>query len=239
MPKVESIEKTTFKKSSTQGDFRRSTGTFFDKVHIVTASEEISGHVFVGHRYAIDKHQLEVFVDGQFKRSIEEINGVDYGDYEEVSPFEIQFAPNIIFEGDQIRFRITWGTYTPSLIPPSDFSANLTQLAYDMFGSSYNFEGLARTSDRTIGEIWAVDAPFPEIKEYRTWHIMENCIIDNFLMGKPDDIRYIIFKATATIHAGINIRLEGDVCLEGHDGDTLVLLFDGYAWRELSRSLNS
>ena len=239
MPKVEYIEKTTFKKSSTEGDFRRSTGTFFDKVHIVSNAEESSGLISVGHRYAIDKHQLEVYVDGQFKRVIEEINGVEYGDYYESSPFEIQFLPNIVYEGDQIRFRITWGTYTPSLIPPSDFDANLKQLAYDMFGTSYNFEGLARQSDRVIGEIHAVDAPFPEIDKYRTWNIVENCVIDNFLMGRPDDIRYIIFKENATINSGMNIRLEGDVCFDGHIGDTIVLLFDGFAWREVSRSLNS
>jgi len=239
MPKVEYLEKTTFKKSSTEGDFRRSTGTFFDKIHIVTNTEELSGLISIGHRYAIGKNQLEVYVDGQFKRSIEEINGIEYGDYMELSPFQIQFISNIIYEGDQLRFRITWGTYTPSIIPPSDFDANLKQLAYDIFGTKYNFEGLANQSDRIIGEIIASDAPFPEINKYRTWKIMENCIIDNFLMGRPDDIRYILFGENATINSGMNIRLEGDVCFEGTIGDTLVLLFDGYTWREISRSLNS
>jgi len=239
MPKVEYIEKTTFKKSSTEGDFRRSTGVFYDKIHIVTNEEETTGVINTGHRYIMGRHQLEVYVDGQFKRVVENINGIDYGDYYELSSFEIKFLPNIIYEGDQIRLRITWGTYNPIVRPPSDLQANLEQLAYDMFGTAYNFEGLPVQTDRTIGEIKAIDAPFPEINKYRTWKIVESCFIENFLMGRKDDIRYIIFKETATIVSGMNIRLEGDVSFEGHDGDTLTILFDGYAWREISRSINS
>jgi hypothetical protein len=239
MPKVEYIEKTTFKKSATEGDFRRSTGTFYDKIHIVTNQEENTGIINIGHRYIVGKHQLEVYVDGQFKRAIEEVNGVDYGDYQEISPFQIQFLPNIIYEGDQLRLRITWGSYNPIVRPPSDLEANLHQLAYDMFGRSYYFEGYAMPSERTIGEITNADCPFPEIDKYRTWKIVENCTIENLLMGRRDDIRYLLFKETATVNSSMNIRLEGDQNFEGHDGDTLVLLFDGYAWRELSRSLNS
>ena len=239
MPKIQYIENTTFKKSATEGDFRRSTGVFYDKIHIVTNAEETSRIVNVGHRFIVGKHQLEVYVDGQFKRVVEEINGTEYGDYYEISSFQIQFLPNIIYEGDQIRFRITWGTYNPIVRPPSDLEANLQQLAYDMFGRSYNFEGLPLQSDRTIGEIRADDCPFPEIDKYRTWAIVENCTIDNFLMGRPDDIRYIIFRTDATINSGMTIRLEGDANFEGHDGDTLILLYDGFAWREISRSINS
>jgi len=239
MPKIEYLEQTSYKKTSTDGDFRRSTGTFFDKVHIVTSSDEASGIVNVGHRYIVGKHQLEVFVDGQFKRVIEEIGGLEYGDYEEYSSFEIKFQPGIIFAGDQIRFRITWGTYNPIVRPPSDLQANLNQLAFDIFGTKYNFEGMGIRTERTIGEINLANTPFPEIYKYRTWKITENVIISNLLCGRPDDIRYLIFKETATISSGMNIRLEGDMDFEGHNGDTIVLLYDGYAWRELSRSINT
>ena len=58
-------------------------------------------------------------------------------------------------------------------------------------------------------------------------------------MGKVDDIRYIIFKNTAIINSGMSIRLEGDVSFQGQDGDTMTLIYDGYTWREISRSLNS
>jgi len=239
MPKVNHVDNTTFKKSATQGDFRRSTGIFYDKIHIVTSEEETTGLINVGHRFIVGHHQLEVYVDGQFKRVIEEINGVQYGDYLEVSSFQIKFLPNIIYEGDQVRLRITWGSYNPMVRPPGDLEANLYQLAYDIFGSSYIFEGFPYRTERGIGEIKAIDAPFPEIHRYRTWEIVENCTIENFLMAKKDDIRYIIFKETATINSTMNIRLEGDENFEGHAGDTIILLFDGYAWREVSRSINS
>ena len=239
MPKIEYLDKTSFKKTSTEGDYRRSTGVFFDKIHIVTHDEELSGLVNVGHRYIIGRNQLEVYVDGQFKRCKEDIDGIEYGDYEEYSSFEILFANGIIFEGDQIRFRITWGTYNPMVRPPSDLQANLNQLAFDMFGTKYNFEGMGDRTARTIGEINSSNTPFPEIHKYRTWKITESVTIYNFLMGKPEDIRYIIFKTAATIQSNMNIRLEGNVSFDGNDGDTITLIFDGYAWRELSRSLNS
>jgi len=239
MPKVEYLEKTSFKKSATEADFRRSTGTFYDKIHIVTASEETSRMINTGHRYMPGKHQLEVYVDGQFKRCIEEINGIEYGDYEEYSSFEIRFVPNVIYEGDQLRLRMTWGSYNPVVRPPSDLQANLNQLAYDIFGSKYIFEGMGTRTERSIGEIDSSNTPFPEIDKYRTWMIIEDVEINNFLMGKPEDIRYIIFRSDATINSGVNIRLEGDTPLRGKNGDTIILIFDGYAWRELSRSLNS
>jgi len=239
MPKIEYIEKTSFKKTSTQGDFRRSTGVFYDKIHVVTSDEENSRIVNIGHRFIVGAHQLEVYVDGQFKRVVEDVNGIEYGDYEEFSSFEIRFLPNIIFENDQIRFRITWGSYSPIVRPPSDLFSNLKQLAFDMFGNKYNFEGMGVRSNRTIGIIDSNNTPFPEIDKYRTWQITENVVVNNLLFGKVDDIRYILFKSTATLMSNANIRLEGDMSFEGKNGDTLILLFDGYAWREISRSLNS
>jgi len=239
MPKVEYIEKTSFKKTSTEGDFRRSTGTFYDEVHIVTTEEASTRIVNVGRRYIVGKHQLEVYVDGQFKRVIEDINEISYGDYEEITSFQIKFGPDIIYLGDQIRFRITWGSYNPLVRPPSDLQANLDQLAYDTFGTKYNFEGMSLSTDRVIGEIDSSNTPFTEINEYRTWRIIEEVTISNFLMGKVDDIRYIIFNATAIINSGMNIRLGSDVSFQGQDGDTMIFIYDGYAWREISRSLNS
>ena len=239
MPKVEHIEKSTYKKISTEGDFRRSTGTFFDRIHIVTEEEEVSKVINIGHRYLVGKHQLEVYVDGQFKRPIESIGGVDYGDYTEISPFTIQFENSIVYKNDLIRFRITWGNYLPVVNQAGDTNANLNQLAHDMFGNNYIFNGDGLRSERGIGYIDSSNTPFTDISKYRTWQFIEDVSVFNFLHGNPDDIRYILFKTTGTIESAMNIRLEADTSFTGNPGDTITIMFDGYAWRELSRSLNS
>jgi len=238
MPRTEVITPVEYKKIATGADFRRTTGVFFDKARLVTANEEINKVINIGHRFLVGRHQLEVFVNGQFKRAIEEVDGTFHGDYNEISSYTIQFVDDVIYEGDTIRFRITWGTYNPMVRPPNDLEANLKQVAKDMFGDEYIFYGTGLRSDRTIGII--TDATeTPDISANRTWQITHPVVIRNLLMGKPDDIRYIIFRTEAVIDCNCAIRLQGDMPFTGLAGDTMVLLFDGLSWRELSRSINS
>lgn len=238
MPRTEILTPVEYKKTATGGDFRRTTGVFFDKARMVSAEEEASRIVHVGHRFIVGKHQLEVFVNGQFKRAVEEIEGVFHGDYNEISAYTIQFQEDVIYQGDTIRFRITWGTYNPMVRPPSDLEANLKQVARDVFGDNYIFYGDGLRSDRAIGVIDS-STETPEINKYRTYSITEEVIIRNFLMGKPDDIRYIIWKVKATIDCNCALRLQGDLPFDGEPGDTMALIFDGLSWRELTRSINS
>jgi len=238
MPRTEVISPVEYRKHATGADFRRTTGVFFDKARLVTAEEETSKIINVGHRFIVGRHQLEVYVNGQFKRAIEEINGVEHGDYYEISSYSIEFLDDVIYEGDTIRFRITWGTYNPIVRPPSDLEANLKQVAKDVFGDRYIFYGTGLRSDRVIGVI-DDSTETPDIRDYRTWHITEYVIIRNLLMGKPDDIRYFIWKTEAVMDCNCAIRLQGDTPFTGAPGDTMVLIFDGLSWRELSRSLNS
>lgn len=63
--------------------------------------------------------------------------------------------------------------------------------------------------------------------------------ISNFIGGQPDDIRYFIFTCSGTkIKSNDNIKLEGQADFSPATGDTLVLLYDGECWFELTRSLN-
>ena len=238
MPKTEVITPVEYKKIATGADFRRTTGVFFDKARLVSAEEETTKTINIGHRFIVGRHQLEVFVNGQFKRAIEEVEGSFHGDYYEISSYTIQFENDVIFEGDSIRFRITWGTYNPMVRPPSDLEANLKQVAKDMFGDAYQFNGIGLRSDRVIGYI-SDETETPDIRSYRTWQIVNYVIIRNLLMGKPDDIRYLIWRTEAKIDCNCAIRLQGDLPFTGLAGDTMVLMFDGLSWRELTRSINS
>ncbi len=236
MPKLQIVSNNAFRKVATEADFRRSSGTFFDDIIIVTPAMLSSRVASLRHRYIANTHQLEVYVDGLYKRVVENIDGTDYGDYEEISDFQIRFVPGVLTHTDQvIRVRITWGTFLPS-----NLANGITQAASDVgqavFGSSY-YPG---QSPRIIGSLDNPSDQTPSLASFRTWEITQNVTYTDFIGGVADDIKYLIFKTSgATIQSNANIKLQGGVDFSGANGDILQILFDGTVWYEVSRSLNS
>jgi len=78
----------------------------------------------------------------------------------------------------------------------------------------------------------------PDISESSTYVILNTITIIDLLNGNPDDIRYFTFGASSIIASNSIIRLQGGLNFTGLIGDTLVLLYDGTNWLEISRSLN-
>ncbi len=236
MPKLQIVSNNAFRKVATEADFRRSSGTFYDDIILVTPAMLSSRIVSLRHRYIAGTHQLEVYVDGLYKRVVENIDGVDYGDYEEISDFQIKFVPGVLTHTDQvIRVRITWGTFLPS-----NMAAGIAQAATDVgqaiFGTSYT----PGQSPRTIGSLDNPSDQTPSLAAARTWSITQNITYTDFTGAVADDIKYLIFKTNgATIQSNANIKLQGATDFSGANGDVLQLLYDGTVWYEVSRSLNS
>jgi len=197
MPKLQTISNNAFRKVATEADFRRSSGTFYDEIYAITPTEEASRTLTLRHRFLKGKNQLEVYVNGLLKRAIETIDGVDYGDYEELNEFQIRFLPNIIFDNDVVRVRITWGTYLPSNLANEILSGALT-VGRDVFGQEYS----PLNPSRLIGELDA-STQTPDLSDYRTWRITDpNAIYTNFIGCECDDVRYLIFDVDGPIIQG-------------------------------------
>jgi len=131
MPFFHKTNENQIRKVNTGADFERSTSVLKDNIHVVTAAEESSRIVNVGFFYNIGTHELEVTKDGTtFYRVISYENGTPYGDYTEISNYEIQFEAGKIAEDDVLRFRMTSNSYDRS----DDNANNLQQLSRDFYG---------------------------------------------------------------------------------------------------------
>jgi len=83
------------------------------------------------------------------------------------------------------------------------------------------------------------NSPTPDISASETWIIQDGQQIENLLGGKPDDIRYFISASPGvTIFSNDDLMIEGGIHYNPAIGDTIMMLFDGDSWYELSRSLN-
>jgi len=80
--------------------------------------------------------------------------------------------------------------------------------------------------------------PTPDISEDDVYIVDSNIPVENLLGGKPDDIRYFVFANDSIFLSNNDIKLQAGVDFQGKVGDTLVLIYDGNEWLELSRSLN-
>jgi len=78
----------------------------------------------------------------------------------------------------------------------------------------------------------------PDISQSDVYIVDTSIPIENLLGGHPDDIRYFIFGNDSIFKSNSNIKLQAGVDFQGRVGDTLVLLYDGTEWLELTRSLN-
>jgi len=79
------------------------------------------------------------------------------------------------------------------------------------------------TPDISGNDVFIVDSTIP---------------IVNLLGGHPDDLRYFVFANDSVFESNLDIKLQGGVNFQGTVGDTLILLYDGTNWLEISRSLN-
>ena len=83
------------------------------------------------------------------------------------------------------------------------------------------------------------NSPTPDISGSHTWLIQDGQQITNFLGGQPDDINYFITTSPGVkIKSNEFIKLEAGVEYSPAIGDTLMIIYDGDCWYELSRSLN-
>ena len=78
----------------------------------------------------------------------------------------------------------------------------------------------------------------PDVSQDDVYIVDSSIPIENLLGGNPDDIRYFVFANDSVFESNSNIKLQAGVDFQGKVGDTLVLLYDGTDWLELSRSLN-
>jgi len=118
---------------------------------------------------------------------------------------------------------------------------NLNQLGKESFGDDYTFSGTGTPQTRTIGVMSNGDVT-PDISGYRTWNtaLSGTVTITNLDECRADDLKYIIFSNNnTTIQNNSNIKIQGGVDFNGNTGDTIVLIYDGSSWYEISRSLNS
>jgi len=78
----------------------------------------------------------------------------------------------------------------------------------------------------------------PDISQNDVYIVDSNIPIENLLGGHPDDVRYFVFANDSIFESNSDIKLQAGVNFQGKVGDTLVLLYDGIEWLEMSRSLN-
>ena len=60
--------------------------------------------------------EVEVYVNGVLKRTLEYVGALQYGDYTEITNASIQFEVGVISAGDQIRFRVTSAYYQATMV---------------------------------------------------------------------------------------------------------------------------
>jgi len=126
------LTKTTNKIQATPtgADFNNPSPVLKDILHIVTPAEEISKIIVLPFQYDIGIYSLEVYVNGHFKRSIQTIDGTQYGDYTENTNFSVTFETGVILTGYQVRFRVTANSYDYS----SRNNNNIEQLSRTIYG---------------------------------------------------------------------------------------------------------
>jgi len=78
----------------------------------------------------------------------------------------------------------------------------------------------------------------PDISQSEVYVVDTSIPITNLLGGHPDDLRYFVFANDSIFNSNTDIKLQAGVNFQGKVGDTLVLLYDGINWLEMSRSLN-
>lgn len=259
MGKLSVINSNMYRKDSTGGDFNRQLGVLKDTIVKVTAAQEISKIIPTGFKFLIGSHELEVYVNGVYKRINVLLDGSSVGDYSEYSNFSVLFNAGQIVENDLVRFRVTTANYkivnTPSVgtnIDPSLFvalqndvaalnileaanAANIQQIGRDSFGYNYAFNISPAGSTRTIGIMSGGDAT-PNISTYRVWKTsLAGATITNFDGCVSEDVRHIIFSnGNTTIRNNANIILSKGVDLVGEENKTITFVYDGSVWYELS-----
>jgi len=129
MPFFQKSNENQIRKVNTGADLERATPVLKDTIHEVTASEESSRIVNTGIFYNIGTHELEVTCGSNFYRTVSTVAGEQFGDYTEISSYEIQFESGIIHEGDVLRFRVTSNSYDRS-----ENTNDIQQLAKDLYG---------------------------------------------------------------------------------------------------------
>jgi len=162
MPKLQVINDNIYRKVNTGADWNRPIAVVRDRLYIITAAQEASRIITCGFRYTRGGHELEVYVNGNFKRRIEYLNGTPYGDYEEYTNFSIRFIPGQIVQNDRVRLRVTQNSYRPQSGTDISFDAQqmalntaaIAQLETDIAAIQANY---ARTySDTLAGGDWVL-----------------------------------------------------------------------------------
>lgn len=252
MSKLQEVSNNIYRKIQTGADYNTSLSVLRDVLVIVSESQASSGIVPTSFWYNIGTNELEVFVNGNYKRCIENINGSDYGDYTEHSNFTVQFEPGIIDATSEIRFRVTTANYVAQQPQTGSIGTlqndvdsntnNIIELGKEVFGENVSLFGDGESHSRTIGIMGDGDTT-PDLSSYRTWKTttgIASVLITNFINCKADDIRYIIFSNDlTTIQSNGNIKLQGGLNFNGNQYDSIQLIYDGSIWYELTRSLNS
>jgi len=251
MPKLIEINNNVYRKQPTEADFLRPTGILADSVVVINASHVSTRIIETGFRYEIGDNQLEVYLNGQYIRATEWIDGQLYGEYEEYTNYSIRFIPAYISIGDIVRFRVTSANYSSVFAGGgtggaakdiTDLENNLSQLGKEVFGDNYVFAYTGNPSTRNIG-IMPDNGNSPDLSGYRTWKTATAGIaveIVNFTQCRADDVKNIIFSnGLTTLKHNANIKLQGATDFLGAAGDTIQLIYDGSVWYELNRSLNS
>lgn len=265
MPKLKQLTVNSYEKIPTGADYNLPAGVLKDQLFVVTAAQEASRIMATGFRFNTEVHELEVYVNGQYKRSVVTIGITEYGDYIEYTNFAVQFETGVINEGDQIRFRVTTANYQASdaagevsqvqqdIIDNSgDIDANaadivinennIDQIGKEVFGDNYSPNGTGNPSTRTIGTCVDDDST-PDISGYRVWNTAAGgsaVSISNFDNCRADDVKYIIFSnSLTTLLSNGNMKLSGGINFNGNQYDTMQIVFDGTRWHEINRSLNS
>ena len=116
MPKLIVVSDNEYRKEVTGADYNRPSGVLKDKLIITTANQELTRIVSVGFIYTIGTFELEVYVNGVLKRTLEYVGALQYGDYTEITNASIQFEVGVISAGDQIRFRVTSAYYQATMV---------------------------------------------------------------------------------------------------------------------------
>ena len=233
MPLIKATDGNSSSRINTGGDFNRAAPVIKDILHIVTSAEETSRIINTQFRYNVGINELEISLNGQLLRSMENIGGVWYGDYIELTNFSVQFQPGVLSAGDQVRFRVSANSYDYS----NQNINNLTQLGKDTFGELYSLAHNGARNPRIIGEFVDGDTT-PNISSYRTWKTANTAdtYITNFDGGLTEDIRHIIFNDNNTrlIH-GSGLNIYGGNTFRASLGDIAIAIHNGTDWDILSR----
>ncbi len=258
MPFLQEVNRNQYRKNLTGADYNRPSGVLKDEIHVVTAAEEISRIITMPFRFVKNSHELEVYVNGEFKRQNELIGAVYYGDYDEWTNFSVRFNPGVIAEDDIVRFRVTVAYYRTREVAQTvgdlearvtllegevttltgqiaGVSDNITQVAKDAFGTSYVLAGNTSGSIRTIGTIGAGDVT-PDLTTYRTWQTanIAPTAFTTFDGCKRDDYRVIIVKDSfTTFNHTATIHMKKGINYVATNGDVLIFIFTGTVWYEL------